>query len=272
MIGFFGSLGLAELRVMLRNSAGRQLLWLAIVLLFRRPKRMRPIRLRYMGYDWQVPDFLSFVYQLQDIYALENYRFRPTLSQPVILDCGANVGAAAIWFAQHYPNATITSYEADAGVYSHLQANLQRNAITKLRALHAAVWTNNQGVAFVSQGADAGAVVATGGQRVPSIRLRDVLVQHPVVDMLKMDIEGAETDVLLDCVPELHRVRALFVEYHSHKGSPQTLDQVLRVLTEAGFRYYLFARHNFKRRGSPLLHGAGWPGMDLNVDVFAYRA
>ena len=47
----------------------------------------------------------------------------------------------------------------------------------------------------------------------PTCRLRDYLTQR--VDLLRLDIQGAEVDVLLDCADLLGHVQYLAVDYHS---------------------------------------------------------
>jgi hypothetical protein len=59
------------------------------------------------------------------------------------------------------------------------------------------------------------------------------------VDLLKIDIEGAEFPVLNDCREELRQVKRIFIEYHSLSGELQNLDNLLAILKDAGFRYYL---------------------------------
>jgi len=41
--------------------------------------------------------------------------------------------------------------------------------------------------------------------------------------MLKIDIEGAEYDVLKDCEDSLENVKNIFVEYHSKKTDSDTI-------------------------------------------------
>jgi hypothetical protein len=56
------------------------------------------------------------------------------------------------------------------------------------------------------------------------VRLKEYLDRAGRVDLLKMDIEGAEADVLEDCRGSLGGVQHLFVEYHAYTGQPQRLD------------------------------------------------
>ena len=48
--------------------------------------------------------------------------------------------------------------------------------------------------------------------------------------MLKMDIEGAETDVIADCHDALANVHNVFIEYHSYVDHPQGLASIINTL------------------------------------------
>ena len=124
---------------------------------------------------------------------------------------------------------------------------------------------------FFREGADAGRMSqpVRNGQScsVRTVSLKDFL--HRPVDMLKLDIEGAETEVLIDCAEELKDVRRIFVEYHSFADQPQRMDELLRVLREQGFRVQVITQFSSPQ---PLLKQALNLGMDLQLNVFAYRA
>ncbi len=213
-----------------------------------------------------------FFWQVKEIFVDESYAFpAPANRPPVIIDCGANIGTSVAFFARRYPSARILAYEADAPTASLLRENLRQNHVTTATVIQQAVWTDDAGIDFGSAGTDVSSVLATTNVvRVPSVRLRDVLLAEPVVDMLKIDIEGAEVPVLLDCRHALGHVRHLFVEYHAYPGQPQTLPDLLTVLTEAGFRYYIdTAQH----RTSPLINKQfkGNTSMDLQLTIFGFR-
>jgi hypothetical protein len=100
--------------------------------------------------------------------------------------------------------------------------------------------------------------------------LRDVLLRETRIDMLKMDIEGAETAVLTDCRDALAHVQNLFVEFHAYHDHPQTLSEVVQVLESSGFRYYI---NTSQYRHAPLVNHRykGNDSMDLQLNIFAYR-
>ena len=50
------------------------------------------------------------------------------------------------------------------------------------------------------------------------------------VDLLKLDIEGAEDSVLADCEPVLHRVKAIVMDLHEFDPSVRQAPRVLELL------------------------------------------
>lgn len=86
---------------------------------------------------------------------------------------------------------------------------------------------------------------------------------------MKMDIEGAETDVFLHCAKHLDSVENIFVEYHTCVEEPQKLDQLLGVLKQNGFRYHLHSGFNIK---IPYLHkDSTFSSYDMLLNIFARR-
>ena len=54
---------------------------------------------------------------------------------------------------------------------------------------------------------------------------------------MKMNIEGAEYEVLSECEPVLDHIRELNIEYHRLPGVPCTLHDILDLLHRKGFVY-----------------------------------
>jgi hypothetical protein len=50
------------------------------------------------------------------------------------------------------------------------------------------------------------------------------------IDMLKLDIEGAEVDVIVDCLDRLHNIHNVLVEYHSFRWHKQRIDELLHAV------------------------------------------
>lgn len=218
-----------------------------------------------------VADLPSFIFQYKDIFVEEYYRFSPTSEAPVIYDCGANIGVGVLYFSHMYPTSRIVALEADPSIAVILQSNIDRNKLKNVSVVPKAVWIHNNGVSFLSDKADGGAVKKDPDKQtksIPSIRLFDLLQREDKIDLMKMDIEGSEIDVITDCRTLLNKVRRLYIEYHAWKGEEQKLGYLLEVLAAAGFKYYL---HPVKKIITPLEHTAQVTEEDLQFHVFAIR-
>ena len=204
--------------------------------------RFTPGTIRMMDYDVRYADLLTFCPQWEDIFVKRALAFTSASPAPRILDCGANVGLASLFYRRAYPQARITAYEADPALFAILSANLQANGAGDVETRHAALWTSTGSLTFQCVGNDAGMIASLPGAvegtstTVPSLRLRDVIAEGPI-DLLKLDIEGAEDAVLADCEPVLDRVKAIVMDLHEFDPSARQAPRVLERLTRAGFSY-----------------------------------
>jgi FkbM family methyltransferase len=186
---------------------------------------------------------------------------------PVILDVGANYAMAAIVLKQDHPQAEIIAFEADPGIADLAEANIAAAGLDGVTLVRAAAWTEAGTMRFSSEGGDAGHLGDEGGIDVPTVRLRDYLDRD--IDLLKMDIEGAEVDVILDCADRLGRVRNLVCEYHSYSGRPQRLGELLAAIEGAGLR--VIVQHDMTP-SHPLVSVPTDPsGMDMRLNIWAYK-
>ena len=195
-----------------------------------------------MEYDLEYGDLLTFCPQWEDIFVERSLAFEAAVPNPRILDCGANVGLSSLFYTREYPQARITAYEADPDVATQLSRNLRVNHAAHVDVVSSAVWIDNGVVTFAAQGADAGTLERFAQHahprsiQVPSIRLADIIGREPV-DLLKLDVEGAELDVVRDIAPYLQNVRAMQIEVHEFRPDCRRLPEVLTILADAGFRY-----------------------------------
>lgn len=215
-------------------------------------------------------DAQSFVWQYKELFVDEIYRFSSLKTNPLIIDCGANIGLSCIYFKKLYPEATLIAFEADPAIADVLKQNLISNNIYGVEVVPKAVWVHNNGIQFKQDGSDGGAITnAVDGIAISSIRLKDFLKQFSAVDFLKMDIEGAETEVLSDCRDELIIVDKLFVEYHSFVGEEQTLPILLNILKDSGFRYFI---QTISDTEMPFMQKTKTnENIDLQLNIFAWK-
>ena len=199
------------------------------------------------------------------------YDFKTNETQPVIYDCGANVGLASLFFATQFPSAKIKAFEADKNISLLTQKNLARNRVSNVEVINKAVWINEEQLNFGSEGADGGSLMNSEGntQLVQAFRFRDLIEKENRIDMLKMDIEGAETDVILDCENSLHHVQNMFLEYHSYTASQQKLSDILGIFEKNGLRYLI---ENVHKPKLPFLNKDEGKTMDMQLNIYAYRS
>jgi FkbM family methyltransferase len=219
----------------------------------------------------QFPDGASYISMIEEIQEKEIYKFSSETTAPRIIDCGANIGLSAIYFKYLFPHAKITAFEPDPRIFKYLQKNISQFNFQDIELCEQAVWEKDGTLKFSQEGADAGNIAEFPSSNelitVACSRLYDRLDE--VIDFLKIDIEGAELLVLEDCKSRLHNVMRLFVEYHSYSGRPQELDQLLHILKDTGFRYYIQAVGSSSP--TPFIHVSEHLGMDLQLNIFAYR-
>jgi len=181
-------------------------------------------------------DGLSFRYQYLEIFLERGYDFETAAEQPYIVDCGGNVGLATVRLKQLHPGAEVTVYEADPRIVPILRSNLERLRLTNVRVLGAAVSDRNGDASFDADGADSGRLSEGGDIRVPSVRLATA-IDRPV-DLLKLDVEGAEYAIIEDLASfgSLQLVRRLVCEVHGRPGDEPRMVRLLATLVNAGFR------------------------------------
>jgi FkbM family methyltransferase len=205
--------------------------------------RRQPGLLIVDGKVLRYADFHSLFHQIRQLFSENLYDFRSDKKDPLILDCGAHIGLASLYFKDHYPAARIKAFEADAAIAELARANLQAFGAADVEVVHAAVWTHGEGVRFNHSNDDAGSVAETGDARlVPSVRLKSLLAEGPV-DFLKLDVEGAEFPLFADCGAELRQVSRMAVEVHAMGAEQAAIGGLLQTLEALGFRYVLGDLH-----------------------------
>lgn len=136
-----------------------------------------------------------------------------------IFDLGANVGVSALYFRLRYPDATIHCFEPDPRNVRRLRTNAA--LIGQTRVYDVAVWSGRETLSFyVDPHRGTGSSPVTSRSRQQEIRVdaRPLADAFPAagveqVDLLKMDVEGAE-EAILTTFHDYDRVRAIRGEVH----------------------------------------------------------
>jgi FkbM family methyltransferase len=202
-----------------------------------------------MGFQVEHFDRATARFLYREIFARQYYHFVASTTSPVILDCGANVGMASIYFKWLYPNSRIRAFEPDPTTFGLLQRNLNANRLD-VEAYNCALWDEYGELNFHVDASHPGSLLmSTDASRskaeaikVPSRKLSD-FIDGPV-DFMKLDVEGAEHRVLNDLIQsgKLKQIRQIAIEYHHGIGGQKScLAPFLQSLESAGFDYRIHA-------------------------------
>jgi FkbM family methyltransferase len=214
-------------------------------------------------------DSASFLFTYKEIFENKVYDFVSSVDRPVIIDAGSNIGLATVRFKELFPNAHIIAIEADKNICVLMKKNFDSFGFKDVEIINAALWSHEGEIYFDSAGADSGRVAKDGILSVKSTLLSN-LIDQPV-EMVKLDIEGAELNVIKEAKSKLHMVRRMFIEYHSFIKSEQNLDELLSILRESGFRYYISSPGVSNKNPFNKLGKRGYMGMDFQLNIHAER-
>ena len=180
-----------------------------------------PISLRVPSSD--IPTY-------KQVFINQDYDFIVETPPKVIVDAGANIGLASVYFANKYPGAMIIAIEPEEDNFELLKRNVEpyRNVIP----IHSALWNKNELINLVDPGLgswgfmteEASISEKTLGKysrTVKAMTLGKIISDYQLnkIDILKIDIEGAEKEVFEDTSSWIRKVEALIIELHEHMKS-----------------------------------------------------
>jgi FkbM family methyltransferase len=179
--------------------------------------RKRPTRLT-------LRPFAGDLFVLYEVLAFNAYQIAPSLLSTdkvrVIIDCGANIGITSLFLAARYPGATILSVEPHPENFALLKTNVAE--VPRILPIRACVTgTHRNAVRSTADQAAYGNRIATdaNGVWVPAITIEELCKRNGIekIDLLKLDIEGAEKQVLENGT-FLARTEYIIVELHGQYG------------------------------------------------------
>lgn len=222
------------------------------------------------GYSVRFTDNLALFGMLDEIFVRNNYKFHSNTNFPTIIDCGANIGLSVIYFKSQYPNAVIHAFEPDPEVFERLVENIAANGFKDVFAYKEAIWIEDGELDFQTDGSWGGHVIVDRtfhtSVTVKTRQLRGLL-DKPVA-FLKIDIEGAESDVIMHSKELIaNSVDKVFFEWHSLSDSPQRLGEILSYFETKGFRYHIKEALSRRTPFTYIPEGR----MDSQLDVFLWK-
>jgi len=157
---------------------------------------------------------------LEEVFLSEHYPFDYEEHPKLIVDLGANIGISTLYFCLKYPNAEIHSFEPDPLNLKRLK--LMTEAYPNVKVHDIAVWSHKDDLVFYSdphRGSSSSAVKIRERQKEITVRAESLetilnMFNDRLVDILKIDVEGAEENVFSD-FKLFDKIRNLVGEIHS---------------------------------------------------------
>ena len=143
----------------------------------------------------------------------------PNFEPAHILDLGANVGYASVYFAAHWPQARILAVEPSLQNFTILKKNTQQ--WDRITILQAAVWSHpaTMQIANPDDASNAFRMAEAANSRQEEISALTIpqLIEHircQRLGLLKIDVEGAEAEIFQKDTSWLNQVDVMVIELH----------------------------------------------------------
>lgn len=184
----------------------------------------------------------------KDIFIRKEYPFRTIINSPIILDCGAHIGLATLYFKKLYPNARITDFEPNPRCFELLTKNVKQNNLQNVELINAAISDKEGEIDFYVEkdvcnpwGWGDSAVINKWYSKekdktikVKSLRLSSFIKNE--IDLVKLDIEGLEQTILKEIEKKLTLVKEIIMEFHGSSTNPSNnSSEILSLLRKNSF-------------------------------------
>lgn len=211
-------------------------------------------KIKLAGYTVHFGNISQLKLLYKEIFVKENYKCEIS-DTPYIIDGGANIGLAVLYFKKHFPRAKIIAFEPNADSFECLKKNVESNKLDGVEIYRAALSDKEGTLTFYTSSdmpsADVGASAVKGhvdhyhstkGKiievTVPCKNLSPFM--HRRVDLLKLDIEGSEGLVIKEMADQFNKVDNLIMEYHYQADNADNkLSDILKVIENSGHVFFI---------------------------------
>ena len=189
-------------------------------------------------------DYATFVFLFREIFIRQEYEIGMYEERPLILDCGANIGMASLFFKYLYLDADIYCFEPLPENNKCLEYNLKDYGRVYIEKF--AIGNKVKDIKFYYNKGNGLQASAKRDFQKKEITVRQLslswyLKDFKKVDLLKLDIEGSEFEVMedLDKSKRLKIIDRLVIEVHHNKKGSKSLARLLTILEKNNFQYYI---------------------------------
>jgi FkbM family methyltransferase len=185
------------------------------------------IEVKFLAPGYEHPLFIrlrtSDASLLGEILLRLEYDFELSKSPGIIVDAGANIGFASIFYSGKYPASRIIAIEPESSNFTLLKKNTAN--YSNITPVHAALWSENEVVKVIDPGVGQWGFQTYARGAVSSARhcaevpgmtvdklMSDLNLDH--IDLLKVDIEGAEKEVFENSSSWIDKIGMIAIECH----------------------------------------------------------
>lgn len=209
---------------------------------------------KFLGFHTDFNDLNDFFWTFRELFINDDYYFETGNKEPVVFDGGGNIGMSVFYVKYKYPDAKITVFEPHPENIKYIKRNIEKNNLKDVTLIEKAI------------GGSKGYVEIFGNKRAATIskKFQDQQIEtstrtseeiHRVevdliseyidedVDFLKLDIEGAEGDVIKDLSQNglLKKIKQITMEYHKFDIDKNKLSEIIKVLEDNSFDIIFFS-------------------------------
>jgi FkbM family methyltransferase len=209
-------------------------------------------KVRLAGFTVHFGSLSQLKLLFKEIFVRENYKFESS-STPYIIDGGANIGLAVLYFKKQFPEAQIVAFEPNPDSFRCLKLNVEINQIRGVEIHNAALSGTAGTISFYTSSdmhkADMGASAVKNHvdhyhskkgkvieNKVESKILSPFIDKQ--VDLLKLDIEGSEGGVFNEIRDKFHQINHAIMEYHYHfRDDKNLLSDIISTMEKNDHAY-----------------------------------
>lgn len=167
----------------------------------------------------------ELLFLFNEIFGQKCYFFKTDNKTPYIIDCGGNIGMSVLFFKSIYKDSKILVFEPCKGNMDFLRRNVLENKLTDVVLEQKALADKLGTLCLYNSESLRGSILkerngeaTQDGEQVQVIKLSDYIDRE--VDMLKVDIEGAESMVFQDLLDsgKLKFIKQTIIECHTDKN------------------------------------------------------
>jgi FkbM family methyltransferase len=211
------------------------------------------VQSRILDFDVAAYSSYPLLFMYEQIFRDHEYFFRSERADPFIVDAGSNIGMSILFFKALYPEARIIGFEPNPQAYALLKRNVDSNGLTGVQVHHAALGLEDATVDFFVDPEYPTSLNASTNRKmmdanmsptkrttVQQVRLSTFIDRE--VDLLKLDVEGAEDAVLKDLISSevIYDVDQIILEYDHHVDKNcDKLGGFLSQIEESCFGYQI---------------------------------